>query len=63
MIVDPALAPVGVPACLSRVIVDVRVMVRVAELVADTVTLVGEVPEAVAVLFTDPEFTSACVSV
>ena len=49
MTVEPGLAPVGVPACLSRVMVDVRVMARVAELVADTVTLVGDVPDAVAV--------------
>ena len=63
MIVEPGLAPVGVPACLSRVMVDVRVMARVAELVADTVTLVGDVPDAVAVLLTEPASTSACVSV
>jgi hypothetical protein len=61
-IVEPAVRPVGVPACLSSVIAGERVIVLVAELVADTAAPVGGVPDALAVLFTTPASTSACVS-
>ena len=63
MIVDPAVVPVGVPACLSNVNDAVRVIGVVTDEVAWTVALVGVLPLAVAVLTTDPASTSACVSV
>ena len=63
MIVEPAVAPVGVPACLSRVIALDWVIGVVVESVADTMLDVGDVPEAVAVLVTAPASTSAWVSV
>ena len=61
-IVEPAVLPVGVPACLSSVIAGERVIVLLVELVADTAAPVGGVPDALAVLFTTPASTSACVS-
>ena len=60
---DPAAEPVGTPACLSNVSPGVRVIGVTTELVAVTAAPVGGVPLAVAVLFTVPASTSACVSV
>jgi hypothetical protein len=62
-IVDPATNPLGTPACLSNVIAGVRVIGVLTELVAVIAEPVGGVPVAVAVLFTTPASTSACVSV
>ena len=61
-IVDPATDPVGTPACLSNVIAGDRVIGVTTELVAVIAEPVGGVPDAVAVLFTVPASTSACVS-
>ena len=63
MIVDPAVLPVGVPACLSSEIALVWVIVVLVESVAVTGAPVGGVPAAVAVLSTEPASTSAWVSV
>jgi hypothetical protein len=62
-IVEPAVVPDGVPACLSNVIAGDRVIGVVTVLVPVTAVPVGGVPDAVAVLFTVPASTSACVSV
>jgi hypothetical protein len=62
-IVDPTVFPDGVPACLSKAIVLVRVIGVVVESVAWGVAPFGAVPWAVAVLLTCPRFTSAWVSV
>ena len=60
--VEPAVVPVGVPACLSSVIAGDRVIGEITELVAVTADPDGGVPVAVAVLFTTPASTSACVN-
>jgi hypothetical protein len=62
-IVDPAVSPLGAPALLSKVIVAVRVIGVATESVAETTGPAGGVPDAVAVLFTDPASTSAWVRV
>jgi hypothetical protein len=62
-IVEPAVVPDGVPACLSSAIAGDRVTGVLTELVPVTAAPVGGVPVAVAVLFTTPASTSACVSV
>ena len=61
-IVEPAVAPVGVPACLSNEIAGDRVTGETTELVTVTTEPDGDVPAAVAVLFTVPASTSACVN-
>ena len=61
--VEPADIPDGAPADFVSVIAGVRVIGVTTELVAVTVVPVGDVPVAVAVLFTVPASTSACVSV
>ena len=61
--VEVAALPDAVPACFFSVIAGDRVIVLLVELVADTAAPVGGVPDALAVLFTTPASTSACVSV
>ncbi len=59
-IVDPAVFPVGVPPCLSNVILGVAtIVVSVESDAVGAVTPDGGVPVAVAVLATCPESTSA----
>jgi hypothetical protein len=62
VVVDPVTEPVGTPACLSNVIPGERVIGVTTELTAVTAAPVGGVPDTVAVLFTVPASTSACVS-
>jgi hypothetical protein len=62
-IVDPAVFPDGTPACLSRVIVAVRVIGVEVVSVAVTAAPVGGVPDTVALLLTTPASTSAWVTV
>ena len=61
--VAPAVRPDGIPACLSTEIDGEALTTVVGESVAVTAGPVGGVPEAVAVLGTDPASTSAWVSV
>ena len=61
--VAPADVPDGVAACLSKVIAGVLVSGAEFESVAATGAPTGGVPDAVAVLLTTPESTSAWVRV
>ena len=61
--VEPTVFPVGMPACLSRLMLGLATTVVSVESIAETAAPTGGVAETVAVLTTWPESRSAWVSV